>query len=310
MTTSKKISLIAIDSGLGGIEYLKILMSKLNPQTKKNDLSVNSSASLYINYIADKDYCPYYKLSDQNLFNRVNFIKSFLAKKIIKNHPSHYILIACNTLSCFCNEHHLNFNPDIEQLKVLPMLDQLPKKYNFKHYLFIATQNTINSSIVKDQISKLKAQGTKIECLHHHSLVRLIEESCLMDHHVKTSLINEQTILFERNLPQFIKKLKQTLNNNPAIDSIVLGCTHYSYIKNSLDTYLKKNNFNVKIIDNSDLNTDALIDNLITHSDWLKTCNKINSVINFYGNYHKSMPLVKTHLHSIFSKITNLADLK
>ena len=151
-------------------------------------------------YIADKQNAPYGNKSKRKLlkiaFNLVDYIISKYNPKII--------VIACNTMTAvtikFLREKYKNINFVGTEPAIKPAL----KKYNKKEILLFATKNT----------NKYYKNIRKIQI---KNLPKIIDEN-----------INNLNIINPTLKKHFCK------NKYKNIKAIVLGCTHYIYLKENL----------------------------------------------------------------------------
>ena len=160
-------------------------------------------------YFADNKYCPYGNKSNNFLIKRCLKI----IKEIRKKYTISTIIIACNTLSiCALN---------ILKKKFKNVFGTLPTFINEKKTILLCTPRT-----AMELIKKTPNLETKIEPLK--DLAYLIE----------TKYPNK--IFFDN----YVKKQLPILNS---YKKIILGCTHYSYIIDSLNSSFK----NAKIFDSN-----------------------------------------------------------
>lgn len=194
-----------LDSGIGGLTTLKEIR-KLLPNEN------------YI-YYADTKNNPYGEKSDVELFIIVSDIVDKLLKEKVK-----IIVIACNTATTRCitklrEKYKIDFVGTEPAIKV--SCDN-----NYKNTIVMATPGTIDSERTHLLVKLNKKENQNIILLPCEGLANAIEEK-------NKDKINEL-------LHKLLDKYK-----NKNIDSIVLGCTHYPYIKKEIKTFFPKS----KLID-------------------------------------------------------------
>ena len=178
------------DSGIGGLTVLKALIKK-HPNNH------------YI-YYGDNKNLPYGDKSPEELLNLSSKIIDYFIKRKVD-----LIIIACGTISS-------TVYPILKEKYDIPLIDIIsPTLHYFKNrkgnFLVLATSNTINSHIFKQNIPSI----IEVAC---PDFVPIIEDSIL------------DTIKLNEAINKYL------LNNKP--DGIILGCTHYPLIKSYLEEYL------------------------------------------------------------------------
>ena len=186
------------DSGIGGITILNEI-TKILPNEN-------------IIYYADKKHNPYGPKNDKELLKITNSIVKYLINKKCK-----IIVIACNTATTRCikllREKYSNITFIGTEPAIKPACDN-----NHKNILVLATHATTNSLSVKNLIDNYKRNNQIIYLQDTEGLANAIENS-------NSNLIVE---LLDKYLIPYQKK---------NIDAIVLGCTHYPYIKKQILNY-------------------------------------------------------------------------
>ncbi len=190
------------DSGIGGLSVLYEL-KKAMPNEK------------FI-YFADTKNVPYGNKSTEEIVKYSKDIVEFLIKLDIK-----ICIIACNTISCIA-------------------IDDLKKDFNLK---FISIVKSGVKSICEEKLKKLCVIGTK----------RTIERN-IYEEEIKK--INSSIEIFSIATPNFVEIVESGLINTKAskkyideylgslksegIDGILLGCTHYPFLKDDIKSEFKK----------------------------------------------------------------------
>lgn len=227
------------DSGFGGLTVMSAI-SKLMP--KEN-----------IIYFGDTAHVPYGSKSKKIVTEFATKISKFLVKNNVK-----MIVIACNTASAFSLDY-LKKNIKVPVIGVIKagsvMAAQNTKN---KKIGVIGTEGTIKSSAYEKEIKKY---DNKINCFSQACplFVPLVEEGW------NNGKITKDIIkVYLKNLVD--KK----------IDTIILGCTHYPLLKNTIKKVIGKK---INIVDSA--NAVALVvKKLLTEKDLLKVDGK--SAYKFY----------------------------
>lgn len=186
------------DSGVGGLTVVKEV---INVMPKEN-----------IIYFGDTARVPYGSKSKELVYKFSCQIIRFLKEKNVKA-----IIIACNTVSSNCYDDLKREFPDIPIIEVLESgVNSAIKITNNKKIGVIGTEATIKSGQYEKKIKEnlFEAQVYSKAC---PLFVPLAEEGFLED--------NITIDIAKIYLKDFCKK---------NIDSLILGCTHYPLLKNSI----------------------------------------------------------------------------
>lgn len=214
------------DSGIGGLTILKEL-KKILPNED------------YL-YYADKKNNPYGSKSTRELLKITKNIINYLLTNNCK-----VIVIACNTATTKCIKKLRKIYPNTIFIGTEPAI-KLSCDNNFKKTLVMATPATIKSEELNKLIINNKKTDQEIILLPCNNLASAIEEN---NADKVSSILNRQLKMYQ----------------NDAIDSIILGCTHYPLIKNKIKTLFP----NIPIIDGSvgvakEVKHQLTINNLLT----------------------------------------------
>ena len=165
------------------------------------------------NYIFYKDIknCPY--------GNKTRFKLRKISFKIISDVQEKYtlkmVVLACNTLSSICLSYLQKKFPNLPIIATLPMLDD---NILSKPTLILATKNTIKFN---RDIRRVKRQKN-VYVYGFSDLARRIDD-CKKHY---------------ENLQPYLDK-KMTKFRRKYLVNVVLGCTHFNYIKPQIETALK-----------------------------------------------------------------------
>ena len=183
------------DSGIGGLSIL----SELEKVLPNEDFY----------YYGDSLNNPYGEKSDEELFKITSEVVDYLINKGCK-----LIVIACNTATTRCMKYLREKYQDITFVGTVPAI-KVACDREFKNTLVMATPATIESERTSELIRDNKRKDQNIYLVSCPGLANAIETK------------NEEkikSILQETFLPYKDKN----------IDTIVLGCTHYPFIKKEI----------------------------------------------------------------------------
>ena len=183
------------DSGIGGLSIL-------------NELKVVLPNTDFI-YYGDSKNCPYGEKNDDELMKITRRIVEYL-----KNEGCSLIVIACNTATTRCMKKLRVEYPELIFVGCVPAI-KMASDQNFKNTLVMATPATIESERTHELVRDNKKEDQTIFLVPCFGLASAIERDDKKD--VKNIL---QNIFFEYK--------------DKNIDSIVLGCTHYPFIKKEI----------------------------------------------------------------------------
>ena len=158
-------------------------------------------------YFMDVLHAPYGNKS----IKKLTHIADEIIKKFLRRFDIKLIVFACNTLSSVSYEYLQKKYFNIPIIKIEPILDKA--KYHYKPTLVLATNNTIK---------------------HNKKIIELKNYKYFYFYGFKTlaKKIDNKIEDCSSLQPYLNKKLKRYKNKN--IKNIVLGCTHFNYIKNEL----------------------------------------------------------------------------
>ncbi|MGP1363385.1 MAG: glutamate racemase [Bacteroides sp.] len=206
----KRASLIGvIDSGVGGLTVLVRLIEVMPSQP--------------FLYLADQAWCPYGGRSEKELQQRLIHLVEYM----IREFDCSMIVVACNTataagISLLRKRFHIPF------VGMEPAIKPAALSSTTKHIGVLATSGTLASALFQHTM-RLYEPYAHIHFVAGRGLVELIESGKA-----------ESEEVVER-LHELLSPLLQK-----RIDHLVLGCTHYPLLCNTLTTILPKG---VKIID-------------------------------------------------------------
>lgn len=183
------------DSGIGGLSVLREL-EKILP-----------NEDFY--YYGDSLNNPYGEKSDEELFEITSGVVDYLVNKGCK-----LIVIACNTATTRCMKYLREKYKDIIFVGTVPAI-KVACDRDFKNTLVMATPATIESERTMELIRDNIRKDQNIYLVACPGLANAIED-------------NDQERI-EEILKETFREYK-----DKEIDSIVLGCTHYPFIKEEI----------------------------------------------------------------------------
>lgn len=248
------------DSGIGGLTVLKEIVKKL-------------PAYDYI-YLGDNARAPYGTRSFETVYH---YTQECVQKLFAMN--CHLVILACNTASAKAlrNIQQLDLpkiSPDRRVLGVIRPTSEIAGNFSkTKHVGVLGTTGTVQSDSYKIEIEKF-FPGVKVFQQACPMWVPLVEnnetDSPAADIFVKKYLND----LFSKNK----KSRSRGDSSSGAIDTLILGCTHYPLLVNKIKKYVPKN---VTILSQGKIVADSLADYLNRHPEIESNCSK-GKTIEFY----------------------------
>jgi glutamate racemase len=181
------------DSGVGGLSVMNEIVKQL-PQED-------------VVYFADTVHCPYGRRTHQEIQHLVRGIVTFLLSQDAK-----VIVVACNTASAAAL-YHLREIFSVPIVGMEPAVKPAAQRTNSKVVGVIATQATFQGTLFASLVERF---ATNLEVLTQ-SCPGLVER-------VEAGLIEEAET--KEVLRGYLQPMLEA-----GIDSLVLGCTHYPFLK-------------------------------------------------------------------------------
>ncbi len=195
------------DSGIGGLSVVEEIEKILPKET--------------IIYYGDNKNSPYGEKSKELVKSLSAKIVQQLIEKKVKA-----IVIACNTATSVAVKH-LRENFDIPIIGMEPALKPAVEKYKNKKILVLATKLTLEEDKFVLLHRKFEDKA-KITTIAANNLVEIVEQE-----------ITDEKIIY--------KALEKLLYNyRYKLDALVLGCTHFVFLKKQISNYFYEK---VEIID-------------------------------------------------------------
>ena len=211
------------DSGLGGLTVLNAIAKTLK------------GADIF--YVADTLYAPYGDKSKEEIFARCDKITRYLLEK----YSIDALVVACNTATSIIIKHLRQIFPNLIIIGIEPGIKPAINKTKTGNIGILATASTLNGEkyrILVDELTK------------EHD-VKLFEQACvgLVQQIEKGETKALQTYSMLENW------LKPMLHNR--VDTIVLGCTHYPLVKQTIKDIMGED---IILIDTGDAIAKRLMD--------------------------------------------------
>lgn len=234
------------DSGYGGLTILKEI-KQLLPEYD-------------FLYLGDNARSPYGSRSFDVIYEY-----TWQAVQALFESDCSLVILACNTASAKAlrNIQQLNLVKAYPKKRVLgvirPSVEELAKRTHSKHIGVLATEGTVKSGSYPIELDKL-APECKVSQHACSMWVPLIENN-LFD-------TEGGRFFIQQDVQALIKK-------DPLIDTVLLGCTHYPIIENTIKEFLPKH---VEVLTQGKIVASSLVDYLIRHPEINDACSKNGTV--------------------------------
>lgn len=184
---------------------------------------------------------------------------------IKRNNPK-LVTIACNTATAAALESaNLKYDVDILGTAVESTVREAIAKSEKKKVGIIATEATIKSSLYQSELEKQNSE-VKIFTKPVPEFVNLVEKDIFAAAEIRKTVVE-----------------KLSFFKDAGVDVLILGCTHFPFLKDEISKFLGKD---VTMVDNS-ISTADEIGKLLDKKN-LHTKNK-NAHINFYTSNLKNI---------------------
>ncbi len=234
------------DSGYGGLTILREIRRRLPGYD-------------YL-YLGDNARAPYGTRS-------FDIVYEFTRQSVeeLFNRGCHLVILACNTASAKAlrsiQQHVLPvIDPDRRVLGVIrPTVEILEKISRSGHVGLLATPGTVRSHSYTMEVAKLNPE------------MKVTEKDCPM----WVPLV--ETGEFDGpGADYFVKKyINAILSEDPEIDTLILGCTHYPLLLPKIRQYTPER---VRILPQGELVAESLADYLLRHPEMERKCTKGRSI--------------------------------
>ena len=201
------------DSGIGGLSVLQALRQEL-PHER-------------FVYLADSGNAPYGERGDAFVIARTQAITAHL----VQHHGIKALVIACNTATAAAVELLRPQFPHLPVIGVEPALKPASLSSQTHHVGVIATRGTVTSPRFARLLEQHSAH-TEFHVQACDGLARAIE---LSTEHATTAEAEDNSVTEVQTLcAQYTAALGNFGVTTGAIDTLVLGCTHYVFAKQEL----------------------------------------------------------------------------
>ena len=234
------------DSGYGGLTILESLRQRL-PQYD------------YL-YLGDNARAPYGSRSFDVVYE---FTRQAVTK--LFDLGCQLVILGCNTASAKAlrtiQQNDLpKYDPQRRVLGVIrPTVEMIGGVTKSRHIGYVATEGTVRSCSYELEIAKFYPD------------IRVTGQACPL-----WAAIVEAGEANTAGADYFVhKRITQLLFNDPLIDTIILGCTHYPLLMSSLEKAVP---VGTKVIPQGDIIVDSLADYMRRHPDMDARCSKGGTV--------------------------------
>ncbi|ALU88598.1 glutamate racemase protein [Herbaspirillum rubrisubalbicans M1] len=205
MPTAADAAVGIFDSGVGGLSVLQHIHAAL-PREQ-------------LLYFADAGYAPYGEKTDEQIVERSLTIASFLIDQRIKA-----LVVACNTATAAAIQAIRVHWPQLPVVGIEPGLKPAAQQTRCAIVGVLATRSTLASK----RFALLQAQ------MEAQYRVRYLPQACvgLVDLIEKGELYSPATVqLLERYLTPLLEQ---------GADTLVLGCTHYPFVRPAIESVCQR----------------------------------------------------------------------
>ena len=193
------------DSGVGGLSVLRALRAAL-PQ-------------VHFVYLADNAHAPYGERAAEVVVARAQRVTDQLRTE----YHIQALVVACNTATALAIDDLRQTHPDLPFVGVEPALKPAATLSRNGHIGVLATRGTVQSARFAQLLGAVKAAAVgpfHIRCQPCDGLADAIERA------------DAQAVL--ERATHHLEQLRRQDPDRPAIDTLVLGCTHYAFARDTL----------------------------------------------------------------------------
>ena len=193
------------DSGVGGLSVLRALRAEL-PQ-------------VHFVYLADNAHAPYGERSAEVVTGRAQRI----TEQLRTDHQIQALVVACNTATALAIDDLRRAHPDLPFIGVEPALKPAATLSRNGHIGVLATRGTVQSARFAQLLGAVKVATNRplhVRCQPCDGLADAIERA------------DAQSV--QERATHHWEQLGRQDPDRPAIDTLVLGCTHYPFARDIL----------------------------------------------------------------------------
>ena len=198
------------DSGIGGLSVLQALRHELPHE--------------HFVYLADSANAPYGERGDAFVRERTHAI----AQHLRQQHGIKALVIACNTATAAAVESLRAALPELPLIGVEPAIKPAALSSQTQHVGVIATRGTVTSTRFKKLLTE-HGQRTQFHVQACDGLARAIESSTQPGAEGVAAAADIQALA-----ARYVQALGAFGLKTGQMDALVLGCTHYVFIKEVL----------------------------------------------------------------------------
>jgi glutamate racemase len=195
------------DSGVGGLSVLRALLAEL-------------PGSRFV-YAADSAHAPYGERTAQDVSERTHRITAHLREQ----HGIDALVVACNTATAHAIDDLRAQYPDLPIVGVEPALKPAAALSRSGRIGVLATRGTLGSmrfAQLRDRLVVTAARPLQFSCQPCDGLAGAIER--------------HDTASIKTLCQRYVGELLQETDPRQAIDTLVLGCTHYPFATDVLSS--------------------------------------------------------------------------
>lgn len=200
------------DSGLGGLSVWRELDAMIPAED--------------VLYIADSAYVPYGTRSPEEIRARSIAVSGFLIERGVK-----LVVVACNTASAIAIDDLRTTFPDTQFVGLEPAVKPAIGMSLSGRVGVLATPRTVSGDRLRVLIENW-SDGVKVHSIAGNGMVELVEAGNLEGDDVTQVLAPILDPLLQED-----------------VDVLVLGCTHYPFLRSALEQYVGKD---VRVIDSGE----------------------------------------------------------
>ena len=188
------------DSGMGGLSIVQELQAYLPNES--------------IVYLADTKNVPYGQRSDHEIYQLTSQAVAWLYQQGCKA-----VVVACNTASAFSLTHlREHYGAGFPVIGLVPAVKPAVLNTQSKVIGVLATPGTLRGTLLKDVIEQVATPAqVKVITVVSPALVPFVEQG------------QQNSAACHAELKQVLLPLQLA-----GVDYLVLGCTHYPFLKNSI----------------------------------------------------------------------------
>lgn len=234
--------ILVYDSGLGGLTTLKEILKKAPNEN-------------YL-YFADDKNCPYGNKSREEIYEIVlNNLKMLFLKFNIK-----MVVFACNTATACCIDR-LRGLYNIDFVGIEPAIKTALNESKNKKILVLCTK-----------LTSLQDKYKKLSNYHSGDIITIGLESFAKE--IEDCLIKEESL---KEIKQ-IKDIEKCILMNE-VECLVLGCTHYSYLKEIFSSRLR-----ISVVDGNEGVARRVV-GLLMQKSYIKEGGEVKIVLSSNGKF-------------------------